>query len=323
MSRKGWLQFITLCVIWGIPYLFIRIAMRELSPPSLILLRCAPAALLLLPFALRRDTVRRVLAAWPWVLTYTATEICVPWLLLNHAETRISSSLAGLLVAMVPLIGIVLYRLAGEESHFDIRRLSGLFVGFAGVAALVGLDIGRTDALGIFEVTIVALGYAIGPLLISRRLHDVPPLGVVTASLAITAAVYAPWGIAVLPSSLSAQTIAAAAVLAVACTAVAFLVFFALIREVGPARSTLVTYVNPLVAVLLGAAVLNESLTPGILIGTPLILLGSLLGTAPSLHDKSSDGGKPPHDTGEKSQHDNRPQRDRPQRGQPSAEGSP
>ena len=107
MSRKGWLLFIALCVAWGLPYLFIRIAVRELPPPALVLLRTAPAALLLLPFALRRGEMRRVLRAWPWVLAYTVVELCVPWLLLAHAEERISSSLAGLLIAMVPLIGAV------------------------------------------------------------------------------------------------------------------------------------------------------------------------------------------------------------------------
>ena len=110
MSRKGWLLFIALCVVWGIPYLFIRIAVRELPPPALVLLRTAPAALLLLPFALRRGELRRVLRSWPWVLLYTGIELCVPWLLLAHAEQRISSSLAGLLIATVPLIGAVAYR---------------------------------------------------------------------------------------------------------------------------------------------------------------------------------------------------------------------
>ena len=109
MSRKGWLLFIALCVIWGIPYLFIRIAVRELPPPALVFLRTAPAALVLLPFALRRAGWRPLLARWRWVLAYTAVELCIPWLLLAHAEERISSSTAGLLVASVPLIGAVLY----------------------------------------------------------------------------------------------------------------------------------------------------------------------------------------------------------------------
>ena len=283
MSRKGWLLFITLCVAWGLPYLFIRVAVRELPPPALVLLRTAPAALLLLPFALRRGEIRRMLRAWPWVLAYTVVELCIPWLLLAHAEERISSSLAGLLIAMVPLIGAVLYRAFGVADHFDARRLAGLFIGFAGVAALVGLDIAGSDVLGIVETLGVAFCYAMGPVIISRRLSHLPAIGVITASLVVTAVVYAPPGIATMPSSISAQTVGSVAVLSIVCTVVAFLVFFALIREVGPARTTVITYVNPLVAVLLGVAILSEPFTLGIAVGMPLILLGSVLGTMPSL----------------------------------------
>lgn len=280
MSRKGWLLFIALCVIWGIPYLFIRVAVRELPPPALVFLRTAPAALLLLPFALRGGELRRVLRGWPWVLLYTAVELCVPWLLLAHAEERISSSLAGLLIATVPLIGAVAYRAFGVADRFDARRLTGLFVGFAGVAALVGLDIARSDALGIVETLIVALCYAMGPVVISRRLAHLPAIGVIWASLAVTAVLYAPAGLLTMPASLSAETIASVAALSVVCTVIAFLLFFALIREVGPSRTTVITYVNPLVAVLLGVALLGEPFTLGIAVGMPLILVGSVLATA-------------------------------------------
>jgi drug/metabolite transporter (DMT)-like permease len=283
VSRKGWLLFISLCVIWGLPYLFIRIAVRELPPPALVFLRTAPAALLLLPFALRSGEVRRMLRSWPWVLLYTLVELCLPWLLLAHAEERISSSLAGLLIAAVPLIGAVLYRRLGVADQFDARRLAGLFIGLAGVAALVGLDISHSDVLGIAEVLVVALCYATGPVVISRKLAHLPAIGVITASLVVTAALYSPAGIATMPSSLSAETIGSVAVLSVVCTVAAFLVFFALIREVGPSRTTVITYVNPLVAVLLGVALLSEPFTLGIAVGMPLILVGSLLGTAPSL----------------------------------------
>ncbi|NLE22595.1 MAG: EamA family transporter [Actinobacteria bacterium] len=283
MSRKGWLLFISLCVIWGIPYLFIRVAVRELPPPALVFLRTTPAALLLLPFALRRGGLRSIARSWPWVLLYTAVELAVPWLLLSHAEERISSSLAGLLIATVPLIGAVLYRAFGLADRFQARRLAGLFAGFAGVVALVGLDITGSDALGMAEVLVVALCYACGPLVISRRLDHLPAIGVIVASLLVTSVLYAPAGVLTMPSSLSAETIASIAVLSVVCTAIAFLLFFALIREVGPARSTVVTYVNPLVAVLLGVALLAEPFTLGIAVGMPLILVGSVLATSSPL----------------------------------------
>jgi len=289
VSRKGWLLFIALCVIWGLPYLFIRVAVRELPPPALVFLRTAPAGLLLVPFAFRGGRIRPLLARWRWVLVYTVVELCVPWLLLAHAEESISSSTAGLLVATVPLMGAVIYRAAGVADHFDARRLAGLFVGFAGVTALVGLDLGGSDPVAIAEMGVVALCYASGPLIISRKLADLQAIGVVTASLVVTALLYAPAGLATMPSSLSSATIGSVVVLAVVCTVVAFLVFFALIREVGPARSTVITYVNPLVAVLLGVAILSEPFTLGIAVGMPLILLGSVLATAPSL--RPADGG--------------------------------
>jgi len=296
VSRKGWLLFIAMCVIWGIPYLLIRVAVRELPPPALVLLRTAPAALLLAPLVLHRGELRPLLARWRWVVAYTVIEIAVPWLLLARAEVRLSSSLAGLLVATVPLIAAVLYRAVGAGEHFDARRLTGLFIGFAGVAALVGIDTGGTDPLAVVEVLIVAICYASGPLIISRRLAGLPTLGVITASLALTAVFYAPAGLLTMPASLSAETVGAVATLALVCTVLAFLLFFALIREVGPSRSTVITYVNPLVAVLLGVVILSEPLTLGIAVGMPLILLGSVLGTAPSLRKVSAPGGGRPSD---------------------------
>jgi drug/metabolite transporter (DMT)-like permease len=270
-------------VIWGIPYLLIRVAVEELSPAALVFWRTALAALLLAPFAFRRGALGPLLARWRWVTAYTLIEIAVPWLLLFHAEQRISSSLAGLLVAAVPLIAAVLYRFSSAAEHLDGRRLAGLIVGFVGVAALVGIDVGDSDPLGMAEVLVVAVCYATGPLIISRKLAGLSSFAVVAASLVITAAIYTVPAALALPASVSADTIAAVVFLAVVCTVLAFLIFFALIREVGPARSTVITYINPLVAVLLGVVLMGEPFTLGIAVGLPLILLGSVLGTAPSL----------------------------------------
>ena len=270
-------------MIWGIPYLLIRVAVEELSPAALVFWRTAPAALLLAPFAFRRGALGLLLARWRWVTAYTLIEIAVPWLLLFHAEQRISSSLTGLLVAAVPLLGVVVYRLAGVAERLDARRLAGLVIGFGGVAALVGIDVGDSDPLAMAEVIVVALCYATGPLIISRRLRGLPNLAVVAASLVITAAIYTPMGLLDSPGSVSAETVAAVITLALVCTVLAFALFFALIHEVGPARSTVITYVNPLVAVLLGVVLMGEPFTAGIAVGLPLILLGSVLGTAPSL----------------------------------------
>lgn len=294
MSRRGWALFIALCFIWGIPYLLIRVAVRELSPPELVFLRTAPAALLLAPFAFRRGALGPLRARWRWVVAYTLIELALPWLLLAHAEQSISSSLTGLLVASVPLIAAVVYRAAGVAEHIDARRLAGLVIGFAGVAALVGIDVGDSDPVAMAEVIGVAFCYAIGPLIISRRLHGLSSLAVVAASLVITAAIYAPPALIDPPTSLSGDSVAAVGTLALVCTVLAFLIFFALIREVGPARSTVITYVNPLVAVLLGVALLGEPFTVGMAVGTPLILLGSVLGTAPSLRTPDGAGRRGP-----------------------------
>ena len=282
MSRKGWLLFAALSIIWGMPYLLIRVAVREVSPAALIFLRTAPAALLLLPFAIRRGQLGPLLRRWQWVLAYTVAELCVPWLLLFSAEQHLASSLAGLLVAAVPLLGAVLYRVSSAHEPLGARRLAGLLIGFGGVAALVGIDVSNVDMTAVAEMGVGVLGYALGPFIGSRRLADLPSLGVITASLVITALGYAPVALTHLPTRMSWDVSASVAGLALVCTALAFVIFFELIREVGPARSTVVTYINPAVAVLLGVTVLDEPFTIGMAVGLPLVLVGMVLATGPS-----------------------------------------
>ena len=282
MSRRGILLFVTMCVIWGIPYLLIRVAVRELSPPTLVFFRTAPAALLLLPLAAHRGSLRPVLAHWRWLLAYTVVELAVPWLLLSRAEQHLTSSTSGLLVAGTPLVAAVVYPLATRSAHLDRRRLLGLLVGFAGVGALVGIDLPGPDLVSLVEVGATVVGYAGGPLIISRKLSTLPAIGVVSLSVTIAAIGYAPIALTHLPHRPSTEVVASVAVLAVVCTAAAFVLFFALIREIGPSRSLVITYLNPLVAVLLGCTLLHEPFTVGIAVGFPLILLGSILATGPS-----------------------------------------
>ena len=280
MSRRGWLLFIAMSVIWGTPYLLIRVAVRELSPATLVFARTLPAAILLIPLAAHRGHLRPLLRYWRWIVLYTAVELALPWLFLSEAEQRLTSSTAGLLIATVPLIAVVLYRVVSPTTErITRRRFLGLIIGFAGVAALVGIDLRGTDLVAVAEIAVPAVGYSIGPLIISRRLSGLPSLGVVSASVALTAIVYAPVALTHLPRHVSFEVVAAVAGLAFVCTALAFLVFFALIAEVGPARSTVITYLNPAVAVLLGVVLLGESFTVGIAVGFPLILVGSVLAT--------------------------------------------
>lgn len=269
-----------MCVIWGIPYLLIRVAVRELTPATLVFARTGLAALLLVPVAAARGELRPLFRAWAPLLAYTVAELAVPWLLLARAETKLTSSLTGLLIAAVPLVGAAITSLSGSHDRLDGRRWLGLLVGLAGVVALVGLDFGSVGAVALLEVCAVAVGYALGPLILSRRLADQPALGVVAASLALTMIAYAPVAAFQLPSAWPAFKVTASVVtLAVVCTAVAFLLFFALIAEVGPVRATVITYVNPAVAAVLGVAILGERFTVGMGIGFALVLAGSVLAT--------------------------------------------
>jgi drug/metabolite transporter (DMT)-like permease len=267
-------------VIWGIPYLFIKIAVGELTPASLVFLRTAIGAALLLPIAAARDDLRPLLPHWKWIVIFTIVEVAAPWFLLADAERRISSSLSGLLIALVPSIGAILAWVTGSDDPLDARRIAGLGLGFLGVAALVGLDVSAGDLGAVAEVALVALGYALGALIIARKLSGLPLFGVVAASLTLTLIAYAPVGMAQLPATLpSPEVIFSVAVLGVVCTALAFLLFFPLIAEVGAARATVITYVNPAVALALGVAFLHEPLTVGLVIGFVLIVLGSVLAT--------------------------------------------
>jgi drug/metabolite transporter (DMT)-like permease len=272
--------FLAMGVIWGIPYLLIKVAVDELEPSTLVLARTALASALLLPLALARGALRDVVGAWRPLLAFAVIEIMLPWLLLGVAEQRLSSSLTGLLIASVPLVGAVLAVATRSEDRLDGRRVLGLLLGLAGVAGLVGFEVGDGDLGAVAALAVVAVCYATGPLILSRWLAHLPGLGVIAASLAVTAVAYLPVGVAQAPSTWpGADVILAVVGLAVICTAVAFLVFFALIAEVGPTRSTVITYINPAVAVLLGVTLLDERFTLATAVGFVLILAGSVLAT--------------------------------------------
>jgi drug/metabolite transporter (DMT)-like permease len=280
VTRRGWLLFVTMCVVWGIPYLLIKVAVRELSPVSLVFFRTGIGALLLVPVAVARGQFLPVFRRWRPLVVYTVVEMAVPWLLLSRAEQRLSSSLTGLLVAAVPLVGAVLARTTGDRERLEPRRIVGLLVGIGGVAALVGFDLGSVDLPSLGGMAVVIVGYAVGPVILSRSLGDLPALGVVAASLALCAVGYLPFALTQLPAAVPGPAVLASVLLlAVVCTAVAFLVFFALIAEVGPSRSLVFTYVNPAVAVTLGVVLLNEPLTLATGIGFVLVIVGSVLAT--------------------------------------------
>ncbi len=278
MSKRGWILFLSLGLLWGMPYLLIRIAVQEIDPVVVAGMRTFIGSLLLLPLAIHRNALMPAFRKWKWLLAFTLIEISVPWVLLGHAETRLNSSTAGLLIAVVPLLAAVIVTRLGHE-RLEPRRMLGLGLGFAGVALLVGLDIHFTDLPAVAAILVVALCYAIGPIVIDRKLNDVPAIGVITASLMLATLLYLPFAPFLWPAEFSASAAWSVLGLGVLCTAGAFLAFFALIAEVGPSRATVITYVNPAVAIALGALVLQEPLTIGMAIGFPLVIAGSILGT--------------------------------------------
>jgi len=278
VSRRGLALFVAMCVIWGIPYLLIKVAVKGVGPVDLVFLRVVLGAVLLVPIALTRVQVRPLVSRWRWIVAYTIIEMAIPWVLLSDAELRISSSLSGLLVSTVPLIGVGVGLLTRSGERHGWRRILGLAIGLVGVAVLVGFDVSSSTFQAIAQVLVVAVCYATGPLIITTKLSDLPALGVIAASLLLAAIGYAPAAIVELPHAWpSGDVIAAVITLGVVCTALAFLLFFALIAEVGPVRATVITYVNPAVAVTLGVLLLHEAFTGAIAAGFAMILLGSVL----------------------------------------------
>ena len=259
MSRRAWVLFLALGIIWGFPYLLIKIAVREVSPAFLVFIRTGGAALLLVPVAAAQGNLGQVLRRWRPLVVFSVVEIAVPWFLLFNAEKRLPSSLAGLLLASVPIIGAVLAQVTGSD-RLDRRRVTGLVIGMGGVIAVVGLDVSSANLWAAASIVVVAAGYAVGPWVLAQYLSDLPRIAVIATSLVVCTVIYAPIAAFALPSrSLSGSVLASIITLTIACTAVAFVAMFMLIDEVGAMRATVITYVNPAVAVLLGVTVLRRA----------------------------------------------------------------
>ncbi|GCD96867.1 DMT family transporter [Embleya hyalina] len=280
MSRRATLLFAGMCVFWGIPYLLIKVAVDEVSPAVLVFARTGLAALILLPFALRGNGFRGLTGhAWP-LLMFAMTEFVVPWWLLSDAERRLSSSTAGLLLASTPIFGAVLVYLTGGAERMGAVRWIGLAVGFGGVAVLAGPTLDSGDPWAIVEVLATAVCYAAAAIVVERGLEDVPNLPMTAACLGFSALVYVLPAAAQWPGRMpSAKVLGALGVLALVCTAIAVVLFFELIREVGAARATVITYVIPAVAVVAGVLVLDERFTWAIGASFVLILAGAWLAT--------------------------------------------
>jgi len=282
VTPRAWWLFAASSVIWGVPYLFIRIALDAGVPPGFIAwARVVLGAALLMPFALRRGALHGLWQhRWP-IAAYAACEIAAPFTLISIGERYISSSLTAILIASMPLFVVLLaVRLSPADKPTGLRLL-GLVIGLGGVVALLGIDVAgrREELLGAALVLVATLGYAAAPIIVSRRLADLDPLGPVAASLTLSAVALLPAVFASPPHAIPASALWAIAVLGVVCTALGLIVFFQLIAEAGPSRASVITYINPLVAVLLGVMVLDEHLGPTSIVGLALILGGSWLST--------------------------------------------
>jgi drug/metabolite transporter (DMT)-like permease len=285
ITRRGWVLFGLMGAIWGVPYLFIKVAVEHMSPPVVVFGRTVIAAALLVPIAAKTGALRPALAHWRIILAFAALEMAGPWLLLTNAEQHLPSGLTGLLIACVPIVGAIAAYVLGDRTALQPQRLLGIAVGLGGVTLLVAADLGGDGVpwWSVAEVLLVCVGYATAPFIATRRLGDVPSLGVVALSLSAVAIVYAPFAWISWPAdNPPGRAWASVLGLALICTALAFVLFFALIAEIGPARATLITFVNPAVAVVVGAIVLDEEITVATIGGFVLVLAGCWLSARPS-----------------------------------------
>ena len=278
MTRRNWILFGLTGVLWGIPYLFIKIAVRDYSPAIVVCGRTLIGAAILIPLALKQGSLKQALKGIRYVIPYAIAEMVGPWILITSAEKKISSGLAGLLIATVPIWSTILTSLHGDKSVWQPRRLFGIVVGFIGIVALVGIESirGTSNPLAIGAVILSAILYAFATIRITRALPGVSGLAINGVAMAFTSIFYLPFAISEWPKGhISQASTFSLIALGILSTALAFALFFMVMDEIGPARASLVTYINTAVAVLLGVLLLSEPLTLGIIVGLPLVLVGS------------------------------------------------
>ena len=280
MTRKSWIQFGIVGFLWGIPYLLMKVAVADIPPPLIVAGRTLIGAAILIPIALRKNTLKDAIKGIKYVIPYAVLEMVGPWILITSAEKEISSGLAGLLVATVPFFASIFSSLRGDHSVWQPKRIFGLVVGFVGIVALVGIEsiTGTSNPKAIAMVILAAIMYAYAVLMVTTNLPGVDGIAINGVAMGLTCLFYTPIAIATWPSNpVSTEAITALVALGVLSTAIAFMLFFIVIVEIGVARGSLTTYVNTAVAVVLGILILNEPITLGIIVGLPMVLLGSYL----------------------------------------------
>jgi drug/metabolite transporter (DMT)-like permease len=286
MTRKHLGQFILVGFLWGVPYLFMRVAVREWDPSMVVFGRVVIGAAILFPIAIRRGVVKVTLRGFKWILVYAILEMCGPWYLITHAETKINSGLAGLLVATVPIWSTIYSSLAGDKTVWHAKRLMGIIVGFIGLVLIVGIETisGAADAFSVFQTVLAAILYSTAMAVILRGMPNGDGVAINAIAMIITAIIFAPAALSNLPDQMPSFNATASLIgLGVLSTGLAFMIYFGLVKEIGQARGSLVTYLNTAFAVILGVLILGEPLTVGILTGLPLVLLGSYFASRKSV----------------------------------------
>ena len=283
MSRRNLILFILVGFLWGIPYLFIKVAVdpeNGFSPAIVVFGRVFIGALVLIPIAIYDKTFFNAIKHWRYIAVYALFEMVGPWILIGTAEQKISSGLAGLLVSSVPIFSTLIASRYGDKSVWQPKRLFGIAIGFLGVFLLVGIEsiTGSSDPLSIVMVLAASLAYAFAVIYITRKVPDGSGVAINGIAMAMTAVFYSPALFFLWPDrAVSTEAIYSLIGLGVFSTGIAFAVFFTVMAEIGPTRASLVTYMNTAFAVVLGIIILKEPLTVGIIVGLPLVLIGSYL----------------------------------------------
>ena len=286
MTRKHFGQFILVGFLWGVPYLFMRVAVREWDPSVVVFGRVVIGAAILFPIAIKRGVVKDSLRGFKWILVYAILEMCGPWYLITHAETKINSGLAGLLVATVPIWSTIYSSLAGDKTVWHAKRLMGIVIGFVGLILIVGIETisGAADAFSVFQTVLAAILYSTAMAIILRGMPNGDGVAINAIAMIITAIIFAQAALTNLPEQMPSFNATASLIgLGVLSTGLAFMIYFGLIKEIGQARGSLVTYLNTAFAVVLGVLILGEPLTIGIVTGLPLVLLGSYFASRKSV----------------------------------------
>ena len=278
MNRKHLGQFILVGFLWGVPYLFMRVAVREWPPALVVFGRVLIGSAILFPIAMRRGSVRESLKGFKWIFIYALLEMCGPWYLITHAETKINSGLAGLLVATVPIWSTIYSSMAGDKSVWHHKRLLGIIIGFLGLISIVGIETisGSADTYSVLQIVLAAILYSTAMAIILRGMPNGDGVAINAIAMAITAVIFLPSAIGNWPTQTPSLKATLCLIgLGVLSTGLAFMIYFNLVKEIGQARGSMVTYLNTAFAVLLGVIVLGEPLTIGMIVGLPLVLVGS------------------------------------------------